>query len=398
MIINAPYILCSILFFAIDMQTTLYQFDEGYCEFWYQIPVSHIFSIEEISSSQDSIVKKYTYKIIIYTNYRDSTTREGIKVGIVKNSQKNYIIDFFSLYLPAGKFPFYFEVISGSEKAVKKGTIEIKPDTFSFYCSDIVLSGKMRRNAEFMRCGLELLPLIKPEYSNRDTLFSYVEIYGFVPDSLFYTIHYQIKNNKSQVVYDSYLNRFKYEDIQFDTLSIYLGFYSSGDYTLFVEITDPALDLSIQNKCSFKVKELLPDIADEPFAWEIKYLVSEKEYKKFLRKEHTQQIEYLKRFWAKRNYDEFDKKLTEADEKFSTSNLRGCDTNQGKFYIQNGPPDEIEYRPMETTGYPAQVWYYESRGLRLLWCDSNGDGDYELVGNLDFEDDWTKDIPIRWTK
>lgn len=156
--------------------------------------------------------------------------------------------------------------------------------------------------------------------------------------------------------------------------------------------------MSIQKSCEFKISEIDFDITDKPYAREIKYLVSEKEYKKFLKMSHSNQIEYLKKFWSKRDYKSFEKRLLEADQKFSTSNLKGRDTNQGRFFILYGPPDEIEYRPMETTGAPAQVWHYEARGWSLLWCDSDNDGNYELKGNVDFGKDFTRDIPIRWTK
>ncbi len=384
------------LFATVRLNTHAYQFDEGYVEFWYQIPITDIF-FTPISS--DSFKGEVSYDFVVYEPGGDSTVRQGRRVFFSeKLNIGDYVFDCFPLWLYPGHFVCKLVINTGGEVAKSEKKIAICSDTISFYSSDILLSKKKIYGSAFKRHDITFTPIISCTFSNLDTLFSYFEIYGLIPDSLLYEVRYQILNNKSKIVYDAYFKRPKYEYRCYDTISIFLGNFSTGNYTLKVEVFEPALNMLIQKGVGFKVKKALFDITEARYAREIKYLVSEKEYKKFLKMDYPRLIDYLKKFWSKRNYKEFEKRLLEADEKFSTSNLRGRDTNQGKFYILNGPPDEIEYRPMETTGAPAQVWYYESKGLLLLWCDSNGDGDYELMGNLDFEDDFTRDIPIKWTK
>lgn len=39
------------LLYSKDIQTTLYKFNEGYCEFWYLVPLTQIFSTGELSAS-----------------------------------------------------------------------------------------------------------------------------------------------------------------------------------------------------------------------------------------------------------------------------------------------------------------------------------------------------------
>ncbi|MEO0094731.1 MAG: GWxTD domain-containing protein [candidate division WOR-3 bacterium] len=375
------------------IETALYQFEEGYCEFWYKIPAENIFSIDELSAPADSIVKHYLYRFVVYIEKNDSVLKEGEKYTIIKNTsnKENYIFDYFPLYLPSGNFSFYFEIASGGEMIRKKGRIEVLPDTALFYTSDLLLSGNIRKNKGFYRKGVELIPLIKPEYSNRDILFCYTEIYGLVPDSLFYGVHYQIKDDKRRIIYDNSFKRLKYDCTQFDTLSILLENFSAGEYTISVEIVEPTLNVKVQKKSRFKIIESLPDITDEPLAWEIKYLISEKEYKKFLKMSKEEKKLYLKKFWSKRNYKEFETRVLEADRKFSTPFIRGRDTPMGKYYIINGPPDEVRSYVMPPPkrsevlygshiSEPQVVWVYELKGLQVIFKDINNDGTFELIG------------------
>uniref|UniRef100_A0A7C4XEF4 GWxTD domain-containing protein n=1 Tax=candidate division WOR-3 bacterium TaxID=2052148 RepID=A0A7C4XEF4_UNCW3 len=396
------------LFSIIDIQTALYKFDEGYCEFWYRIPLAHIFSMNEFTIAGDSIIKEYAYEITVYPSEgRDSTQRKGIKIAVIRNNQKDgYIIDCIPLYLPSGAFSYRFIINSGGEKIMKNSEIVVLPDTTLFYTSDIILSSKLARDAHFIRQGIQLFPLLNPVYSNRDTLFSYLEIYGLVPDTLFYEICYQVRDSLSNILFNQKFRRPKYDYKQFDTLSISLSNYSTGRYKLFMEIFEPALDLKIQKECDFEVKEALPDITDEEFAWEIKYLVSEKDYKKFCGLNYVGKIQYLKKFWSKRNYREFENRLIEADKKFSNSFMKGRDTPMGKFYITNGPPDEIKRYGLERIKTPNQyrdgelekaheLWIYESKGIEVLFTDTDKDGIYESVnifrlGHQEFMD-WLKD-------
>jgi GWxTD domain-containing protein len=227
-----------------------------------------------------------------------------------------------------------------------------------------------------------------------------------VPDSLFYEIHYRIIDNSSSIVLDKAFKRVKFDYDQFDTISIPLQSYVNGDYSLVVEVFDLALGLKAKKDCSFRLKEVLPEVLDKKFAWEIRYLVSEKEYKRFQKMDYSQQVEYLKRFWAKRDYKKFEKRLLEADEKFSTSFIKGRDTPMGKYYILNGPPDEIKKYGLEEILTPTkyrdgelersqELWIYETMGIEVLFKDINNDGVYELINiskiGRQERDDWLKD-------
>ncbi|MCX7995319.1 MAG: GWxTD domain-containing protein [candidate division WOR-3 bacterium] len=373
-----------------ELYTKCYTFGNDYAEVWYIIPADEV----DYSLMRDSMYNTYTYRITIYSyEQKDSVIREGIK-GIRRGKSEigDFILDCYPIFLFPGRFSYNLVINLFGINLSASGEFEIASDTMSCYLSDLILGSKRKADTAFVRKGIKFMPRITSRYTNLDTLFSYIEIYGLVPDSLFYFVYYQIKDSLNQNFYKKEFARLKYDYIQFDTLSISLLDFRDGVYKLIVEIFEPALNFRMKREYGFMVKEVLPEIIDKPFAWEIKYLVSEQEYKRFLKMSRAEQIGYLKRFWSKRNYKEFEKRLIEADAKFSTSFIKGRDTPMGRYYINNGAPDEdYAYGPGVATradirhkgahvDEPQEVWIYEIKGLQVIFRDTNKDGVYELVG------------------
>ncbi len=366
-----------------ELYTKYFVFNDNYAEIWYLIPAEKVYSLHSISDS----LYEYKYHIVINSENGDRIIREGIK-GIRIESAKigSFVLDCFPIFLYPAKFYYKINISLFGEMYSGSGEFEVTSDTVLFYLSDIVLGSKTRCDTLFSRKSIKFTPKILPEYSNLDTLFSYLEIYGLVPDSLFYLVHYQIKDSLNQIVYECELMRLKYEYSQFDTISISLWHYHEGSFKLIVEIFDPALNIKSRKESIFHIKEVLPEIVNALFAWEIKYLVSDQEYKNFRKKTRAEQIKYLKKFRSKRNYKEFEKRLLEADARFSTSFIKGRDTPMGRYYINNGPPDEIHvYGPDIATSVdvrykgahidePQEVWIYESKGIQVIFKDKNKDG------------------------
>ncbi len=364
--------LLAILFIVVNLQvnTRIYRFEEGYVELWYQIPLKDIVPLTE----SNSFLREFSYRLEITSKReKESTIREGNKV--IVHDAGDCVYEYFPLWLYPDSFSYQLVISTAMEREIVSGDFAALIDTATFYASDVMLGLKKIEGESFSRRGIKFTPFLLPQFSNYDTIFSYIEVYGLVPDSLFYKIHYQIRDSLFQKVYEKFFQRPKFDYSQYDTHSIVLSALSSGDYLLSVEVFEPALNMTVRRECPFKVKELLPDITNERFAWEIKYLVADKEYKKFCNMDYNEQVKYLKKFWAKRNYKDFERRLLEADLLFSVSNLKGRDTPQGKFYILKGPPDEIK-----KYGIEQELWIYEREGLEVLFRDTDGDGVYELMG------------------
>jgi len=96
-------------------------------------------------------------------------------------------------------------------------------------------------------------------------------------------------------------------------------------------------------------------------------------------------------FWEKRDptpgtpenelKDEFFRRVDFANRNFAEPSvgLDGWETDRGRVYIQNGPPDAIEKEPVEINMPTAEIWYYARLDKRYIFSDRDGSGHYRLV-------------------
>ncbi len=102
----------------------------------------------------------------------------------------------------------------------------------------------------------------------------------------------------------------------------------------------------------------------------------------------------FKAFWDKRNpnpgspenelFNEFYKRVEQANRNFSHSRKDGWKTDRGRVFIVFGPPDRVEHStPTSYTTGEYEVWYYEVLREKFVFFDEYGFGDYRLVsGNI----------------
>jgi GWxTD domain-containing protein len=93
------------------------------------------------------------------------------------------------------------------------------------------------------------------------------------------------------------------------------------------------------------------------------------------------------RFWKRRDptpdtpenefRDEFFARVRHADEQFSVLGP-GWRSDRGRVYIQFGPPDQVETRPMNLDTPAYEIWTYLREGRQFVFVDYDGFGRYEL--------------------
>lgn len=358
-----------------------YRFEGGYTEVWYQVSVQSLFSPEELQSTPPkTLSKRYTFRFDVYNEEKsDSAHIEGIKeVHVAPGQQKHYLIDFLPVTLYPGSFSYNFEIESDGKRMLSRGEIEIPPDTVLLSCSDLILGRKDLRS-EFIFHEHAFTPSIALEFVRHQMLFSYLEIYGLVPDSLYYKVKYKIINSMNDIVFEKKDKRLKYAYVQVDTFTVALANFIEGDYTFEIEVFDSALNRVVSRTKDFKISTPVVEAAGRKFYYDIYYIVTPGEYKKFLDLNEYEKKVYLEEFWSKRDYWEFERRLLETDAQFSTGVLKGRDSERGRFYIKNGPPDDIEIVPMADWARPFEVWHYFSGGYDVLFSDTKDDGNPRLV-------------------
>jgi GWxTD domain-containing protein len=79
--------------------------------------------------------------------------------------------------------------------------------------------------------------------------------------------------------------------------------------------------------------------------------------------------------------DEFFRRLRYVETEFRTDRP-GWRTDRGQVYIRYGEPDSIDSEPLPQYGFPSQVWRYDGLGLRFVFVDRTGFGDYRLISDL----------------
>lgn len=71
---------------------------------------------------------------------------------------------------------------------------------------------------------------------------------------------------------------------------------------------------------------------------------------------------------------------------FSTTGVRGINTDRGVVYAKMGEPDIVKNYPFEIEQYPYITWEYFTPSLALSFVDQDGYGYYEMVQGWDSVD------------
>jgi GWxTD domain-containing protein len=164
-----------------------------------------------------------------------------------------------------------------------------------------------------------------------------------------------------------------------------------GSYT--VEITAASRNYNTSVKSSFENQSMdfpLPMKDIDILIDQLQYIAKDDELS-FMRDGKTD-AEKQKRFidfWkkidpsplTKRNevMQEYYRRLKTADERFSTSYVKGWRTDMGMVYIIFGQPDNIDRHPYEMDTKPYEIWDYYNLNRQFLFIDNSGFGDYRLV-------------------
>ncbi|MGB7054189.1 MAG: GWxTD domain-containing protein [bacterium] len=358
------------------LQVEVFRFEAGYVEVWYQLPISALVDSQDLVAG-DTICATYSYTFAIHNNDgTDSAFVEGRKsVDVYKEDWEDFIIDHLSLDLYPGRFNYDFDVHVKTYDLHDMGVIEVSAEAASFACSDLVL-GKWGLG-QFRFHGVAMLPSVNAAFTPADRLFSYLELYGLVPDSLYYLVEYKIHDHTGAVLLHDKRELVKYDYAQIDTHVVDLSRLVSGMYEYTIEIGDPSSASSVARSSSFTIVAS-DDAAGRKFYHEIQYIISSDEYKKFRNLSDVQQEVYLKEFWSLHDYRQFEQRIAEADKRFSTSDLLGRDSERGRLYVMLGPPDEIETMSVENWARPFEVWYYYGRN-DFLFSDIRSDHNPRLI-------------------
>ena len=366
------------IFCALSITVEPYRFSTGYVELWYQIPSSAFYpTADTIQSAKTKL--EYSYRCVVISEAdNDSAVKESIKrPATLERYSREPVVDYIPLYLAPGNYRYRIEFDILKERSVASGAVEVSSDTAAYYGSDLWL-GKLGKEY-FERRGIKFSAALAPEYSTKDYMLAYLEIYGPVIDSINYRVQYEITDRNNNVVFQQSLNRNKRNPVQVDTFAAGLARLPDGVYVFRYIATLADQGVVITRHKPFTMRTAIQDLT---FYSEPQYIATPGESKKL--REFTGQArdDFLAEFWKKHNYHEYERRIIQADSLFTINAAKGRDTDRGKYMIKTGPPDEIEVMPHEKWAKPIELWFYYARGFTAIFCDLKTDNNPRLVKEI----------------
>lgn len=178
--------------------------------------------------------------------------------------------------------------------------------------------------------------------------------------------------------------------------------------------------LFLLNACTAKRLENKLDPVSGEFYSKVRYIMTKKESKIFLELPPSARAEFIEKFWKRRdstpeteeneNKEAYFRRIEEANRLFRAGGRPGWLQDRGRIYILFGPPNERQTNPMggwnidpyedarnQTSSRqlaagekPSEIWVYYNllssmqnpHVVRIVFVDSYGTGDYQLISNL----------------
>ena len=371
---------------VINVECNLYRFDQGSAEFWYRLPISDLIDLSDtagIIAGTINVPFKFDFKIV-NRQEQDSNIicgQKEIPLLLPLPPDEQYSVEYIPLDLYPGEFEFELTIRTVNDTgACRERTIIHDIDTGVAF-SDMII-GKKSSAGNFTYRGVKFYPSAVC-FNLFDTLMSYVELYGLRPDSLYFIVKYTIRDADDKMIFSTKYKRQKFDYQQVETLSVYLGHFVEGDYQIEVNIDEPVSGTVFTQKRPFTILSRIDDGLGKKYYRDIDYLVSAKEYKKFIKLSPQEQELYLKNFWQKNDYWSFEDRMSTADRLFSVRGLKGRDSYRGAYLIAYGEPDEREIIPMLQWSRQLELWHYYTMGKDILFCEMKNDGNPKLITELD---------------
>ena len=304
----------------------------------------------QLSEPDISEGKHSTVRIIHVPDYTKEHTSSIIMLDQIKKfdaSDKLPLLNFGNNVYYGKNFGILFSVPQneqGTDYKVEIDNLGTNPtDTSSAkiaYTSDIsadnvINNVGLKADTSHNKVYLKLVKDEDPNYA-----------YASIPNSRFANDSYRIKiiNNKNNKILTSRIFQSRWLNMPTSLLNLNV----SIDMLHFILNKDKVKEM---NSGSFKERE--------------------QKFREFWKKRdptpNTQYNELMAEYYRRIDY---------AWEHFTTINKPGYDTDQGKVYINLGPPDRIE-RHFPTNGPAIVIWYYGKR--KYAFQATSGFGDFELV-------------------
>lgn len=286
--------------------------------------------------------------------------------------------------------------------------------------SDIVLATKLQKDdqeSKFQKNGFLVIP--NPEHiygASLPMLYYYTELYNLHPGEGEFLIERELLDDNQRIVQNlPKKRRAKIGEsvVEVDGLSV--ASLKSGTYFLKFYVQDQDTKGEISNQIKFfiynptdftseqvvtiperishyemEVQKYSEEKIEDEIS-ELKYLLSESEFRSTGKLNSEGKKNFLVRFWRERDPNPateanefrllFAERMELANQKYGTLGHTGWKTDRGRIYILYGDPTNIEYHPHDQTMPSYEIWYYDNieGGVQFVFLDRKNIEDYRLV-------------------
>lgn len=415
--------------FNFDFAQFAYDSSSNYLELYYSINQSALTPHKTDSS--------FSVEGILNVSFVDTTTGKTyidkkwkLKYPVIDTSkmgEKN-LVGLLSFALPEGIFKLTVGVADLFNEKNKKTTsdfVRVKPfDKDSLAISDIQLASRILQNSPdknsiFYKNTFEVTPIPNLVFGeNIPVVFYYYEVYDHYgkkngpPLKILSTII----NSRGRVFFNKEMNIMRGIPSRVEVGSVPINKYPTDTYMLRIGILDSVKNIGMISSKRFfvynpEVKSLDTAMAqpskilsslfgimsseecNDMFA-KAKYIASSNEVSQWGKLQTVEgKREFLYNFWKKRNpnpsspqnefYQEYMKRVREANQKYGSFNKPGWKTDRGRVLIIYGEPSEVDRYPNEIDTKPYEIWHYNDiqGGVIFVFADLTGFSDYQLINS-----------------
>ncbi|MCI0449326.1 MAG: GWxTD domain-containing protein [Chlorobi bacterium] len=297
-----------------------------------------------------------------------------------------------NLFLPPGDYTVKVSIYEQNTKKTSNEERSVKVEdyiTHPLSISDVMIVSRLtEKDGKTM-----ITPDVSRNVGNIDTFYLFYYVYKNNDDEkVSVSCKITDKDNKEVFSSSETIDIFSGMDFQNQVFNpISTANFAFGTYT--VEITAASKNYNTSIKSSFENQSYdfpLPMKDIDLLIDQLQYIAKDDEIS-YMRDGKTD-AEKQKRFidfWKKKDPTpltkrnevmyEYYRRLKIADERFSTSYVKGWKTDMGMVFIIFGQPDNIDRHPYEMDTKPYEIWDYYNLNRQFLFVDNSGFGDYRLV-------------------
>ncbi|MCK5077816.1 MAG: GWxTD domain-containing protein [Calditrichia bacterium] len=277
-------------------------------------------------------------------------------------------------------------------------------------CSNIIMNSA-KKDSPFYKNGMEIYPNPSLIFGkNSPVLYYYIELYNLK----FYNnkslqLNAVILDKDGQIIKEKKYNKKYKVDAAVELGSFPVNKLKTGVYRLLFSAGDTLTNESVHRKIIFYVnndKEKLITFGGELLGQNLFYNMSIEEldlkfkYAKYIARKidieiynrlsgKKEKADFLTEFWKKYariygySHTEYYLRVEKMNEKYTTQNFTGWETDRGRVYILYGPPDEIDYHKFDGISKAYEIWYYRNldEGVEFDFGDKFGMGNYILLNS-----------------